>query len=623
MIFSKVVEINWDGVPEDNNESRFFLYKQSKITKKLTMINITRNFLIYSFVFSFIISVEAAEGPTVEDIQSIEAMRLGEDVVLDAGREFREIQTSTTKPNPGDEDFIECSDCIYGYETFNSAPTTFSLSSDVPIPPDYVLGPGDKLTIEYYGTENLKKEGYIVRTGSFHLPLLGPVTLAGLTFNQASNLIAKKVKSELIGTEIFITLSELRSITIYVVGAAYKPGTYTVSGLSTITNALFASGGPDENGSLRNIELKRNGKIIKNYDFYDLILNGDTSSDSRMQQGDVLFIPLIKKSASIKGRVLRPSRYEIKDKERVSALLDFSGFKDQNGKLELSRLNLETNTREFTLFEGKGFLADDFLLEDGDVLSIVNNSNLESRNVLIEGEVFYPGYYGINRGESLYSLIQKAGGLKDSAYTPGAIFTREDVKLIQKRGYLQTADSLEKSLIDAVSQGAAIEGEAYLSIKEFIATLRAKDPAGRQVIETDVFLLKSDPRLNILLQDGDTLLIPKRSSSISVVGEVLNLATHIYKEELAIEDYIRLSGGYSAGADKSKVFVILPNGQSILLKDRLFGNKSSSQLLPGSTIVVSRDPDPFNAFKLISVLTPTLADLAVSAAAIASISDDN
>ena len=143
-----------------------------------------------------------AEGPTVEQLQALE--KLNPDIQGQQDKEYIEIQTSTEKE--GDI----CDNCIYGYDLFTSTPTTFSLLSDVPIPPDYMLGPGDKLSIEYFGNENLTKEGFIGRTGILHLPLLGPVTLAGLTFSEANSLITRKVKSELIGMEVFITLSELR-----------------------------------------------------------------------------------------------------------------------------------------------------------------------------------------------------------------------------------------------------------------------------------------------------------------------------------------------------------------------------------------------------------------------------
>ena len=138
--------------------------------------------------------------------------------------------------------------------------------------------------------------------------------------------------------------------------------------------------------------------------------------------------------------------------------------------------------------------------------------------------------------------------------------------------------------------------------------------------------MKRDPKLNFSLQDGDELFLPSRSSSVNVVGEVLNSASHLFKDNLSVKDYISLSGGMTRGADKNKIFIIFPNGQAVLANEKLFGQgvrsmDSYAGILPGSTIVVSRDPDPFDAFKLVSVITPILSDLAISAASIAAIND--
>ena len=156
-----------------------------------------------------------------------------------------------------------------------------------------MLGPGDKLKVEYYGNNRDQFEGFISRSGFLKLPLLGPINLAGLEFSKAEEIIKNKVKNELIGTDVFLSLSELKSINVYVVGAAYKPGTYTVSALSSLTNIIFSTGGPNEVGSLRNIQVKRKGSLVTVYDFYDLILKGDTSKDIRLQEGDTIYFPLI------------------------------------------------------------------------------------------------------------------------------------------------------------------------------------------------------------------------------------------------------------------------------------------------------------------------------------------
>ena len=151
--------------------------------------------------------------------------------------------------------------------------------------------------------------GFIQRDGTFNLPLLGPVNLVGFTFTEAQEHLKKRIKEELdemsiagsIGTEISINLNRLRSITVYVLGEAYKPGSYTLSALSTITNTLFLSGGVNKSGSLRNIQIKREGKLVNTYDLYDLLLRGDTTTDIRLQDGDTIFIPFIENKVTLGG----------------------------------------------------------------------------------------------------------------------------------------------------------------------------------------------------------------------------------------------------------------------------------------------------------------------------------
>jgi polysaccharide export outer membrane protein len=557
-----------------------------------------------------------AEEPTLEQLEAFEA--LSPDFQGQEDKEFIKVETSTEKGSP------VCDTCIYGYNLFTTTSTTFSLVSDVPIPPDYMLGPGDKLSIEYFGTENLTKEGFIGRTGVLHLPLLGPITLAGLTFSEASSVITRKIKSELIGTEVFITLSELRAIDIYLVGAAFKPGAYAVSALSTITNALFASGGPSEVGSLRNIQLKRNGKLVKEFDLYSLLLKGDTSNDVRLQQGDVIFIPLLKETVQVSGSVQRPGKFEIKEGEKILDLYEYAGFQNVNGRLEINEIDVENLGRKTEIYSLNDKNILDRLLKGSDAFYITNSSNLLSKTMNIAGEVNFPGIYSINDGDTILSVIERAGGLKDNAYTFGAVFTRVDVARIQKNGFLKSAEILEKAMADSVMSSVSSDSRSasYALVREFIVKLRDLEPTGRQVVEIDTYMLKSDPALDFMVQDGDDLFVPKRTNSISVMGEVTNQSTHLYRNDLELYDYIELSGGLGPIADKSKIYIIQSNGQSIALENKLFGRNSSYALLPGSTIFISQKIDTFDWLRPTSVIAPIFADLAVTIAAVSAISNN-
>ena len=553
---------------------------------------------------------------TIEEIQELQEARLGESVIKEE-KKFLEIQTSVTR-----KDDEECNECIYGYELFNEIPTTFALSANVPVPQEYTLGPGDKLKIEYFGNNKEKKEEYISRTGNINLPLLGPINIAGQSMQAAERLINKRVSEELIGTEVYLSLSELRSINVYLVGAAYKPGTYTVSSLASLTNVIFSTGGPDKVGSLRNIQVKRNGSLIQTYDFYKLLLEGDTSQNLRLQEGDTIFYPLIDSLIRIDGSVQRPGNYEILPTSELSEIIQFSGLLNKNDlKLQFSRFNKTLKMREVKILSDP-VQWNGIKLKNGDSINILRGSKQNQVNVLLSGEFLYPGYYDISAGQTISEIITQAGGLSELAYPEGAVFTREAVKKQQKESYIKNAQNLERALVDTVSSGNEIDGEAYMAISQFIEKLKDQEPIGRQVASIDDYSLQTDPRLDFTLQDGDTIFVPKRSSSISVVGEVLNSTTLLFRDNLSIQDYIELSGGTTAGADLSRIFIILPNGKSMMYKRKLFQNNIENELLPGSTIVVSRDPDPYDWLKLASVITPILSDLAISSASISAISND-
>ena len=178
----------------------------------------------------------------------------------------------------------------FGYDLFAGEPVSFEPASRIPVSPNYILGPGDTVKVLFYGKINESHAMEINRDGSIDFPQLGPVSLAGMTFSDAKQLLQQRIKEEIIGIEASISLGELRSMQVFMLGEAYKPGTYTISALSTITNALFLSGGLSEIASLRNLQLKRAGKVVAQLDLYDLLLHGDTSNDAQLQSGDTIYI---------------------------------------------------------------------------------------------------------------------------------------------------------------------------------------------------------------------------------------------------------------------------------------------------------------------------------------------
>ena len=213
----------------------------------------------------------------------------------------------------------------FGYDLFAGSPNTFAPVTNVPVSPNYLLGPGDMLEVMFYGKTNSSFGLEINRDGTVNFPDLGPVGLAGLTFQEAKDMLQTRINAQMIGVQASISMGELRSMQIFVLGEAYKPGAYTVSSLSTITHALVVSGGVSDIASLRNIQLKRAGMTIANLDLYDLLMRGDTAHDIRLQPADVIFIPTVGELVSVDGQVLRPAIYELKGGESVSDLIALSG----------------------------------------------------------------------------------------------------------------------------------------------------------------------------------------------------------------------------------------------------------------------------------------------------------
>jgi len=200
----------------------------------------------------------------------------------------------------------------FGYDLFSGTPTTFAPATDIPIPSNYIVGPGDTIQVQLFGKENADYDLVVSREGKLRFPGIGPISVAGVSFEKLTQSLQKRIKRQMIGVKANITMGTLRSIRVFVLGDAIRPGSYTISALSNMTNALFVSGGIRPIGSLRNIQLKRRGVIITQLDLYDLLLNGDTSGDQRLQPGDVIFIPPIGKTIGVAGEVRRPAIYELK-----------------------------------------------------------------------------------------------------------------------------------------------------------------------------------------------------------------------------------------------------------------------------------------------------------------------
>jgi protein involved in polysaccharide export with SLBB domain len=316
----------------------------------------------------------------------------------------------------------------FGYDLFTGNAKTFAPGTDIPIPADYIVGPNDTVLVQLFGKENAQHELVITRDGDILFPGIGPIQVAGLTFAQMERQIQNRVQKQLIGMKASVTLGQLRSIRVFVLGDAEQPGSYIVSGLSTLTNALLTSGGVKRIGSLRDIQLKRKGKIVSRMDLYDLLLRGDNRADARLQSGDVIFIPSIGKTAGIAGRVRRPAIYELKDEKTVNNLITMAGGLAPDAYPQGAKIERIMENHERSLL-GVDLTREDVKnteLRDGDVVKIYSVLDQLRGVVKLAGQVQRTGEYQWKPEMRLTQLIPSVSDLLPQADARYLLIKRED-----------------------------------------------------------------------------------------------------------------------------------------------------------------------------------------------------
>ncbi|MGE5895051.1 MAG: SLBB domain-containing protein [bacterium] len=317
----------------------------------------------------------------------------------------------------------------FGYDLFfRQPPDTFAPVQNVPVGPDYVIGPGDELRITVWGKIEGAWNTVVDRDGTISLPKIGVLGVTGLTFRELKDLLLKEFSKYYTGFEMNVSIGSLRTIRIYVVGNAQRPGAYTISSISTLVNALFETGGPAKTGTMRDIQVKRNGQTIVHFDLYDFLLRGDKTNDIRLMPEDVVFIPAIGPIAAIAGSVMNPAIYELKGQTTVSRLIEMAGGLSTvafTGRIQIDRII--DMTRQ-TVFESSldDIRKQDLSVQSGDVVKVFQVVQ-DKRTVRITGAVHRQGEYGFKKGMTVKDLVSMAGGLLYYAYDKEAELTRVTV----------------------------------------------------------------------------------------------------------------------------------------------------------------------------------------------------
>ncbi|MDB4498146.1 SLBB domain-containing protein [Gammaproteobacteria bacterium] len=430
----------------------------------------------------------------------------------------------------------------FGNALFEGAPTTFAPATDIPVPPEYKIGPGDTIDVQLFGKENRQYSLVVNRDGTINFPDVGPINVVGLSFEDLKQQILDRVANTIIGTSAAISMGALRSIQIFVLGDARRPGSYTVSGLSNITNALFVSGGISEIGSLRKVQLKRSGKLVQTLDLYDLLINGNTQNDVRLQSGDVIFIPPIGPTVGIGGYVKRPAIYELIRETTAGEAIELAGGLLANGfpgrtRIERITADWELSFLNLDLTTAKGQKS---MLKNGDTLLVPPVLARYKDGIQLAGHVLRPGDFEWREGMQLTDIITSLAELKPQADINYVLIRRETWP--DKRVKALSAN-LEAALANPDSDNnILLEPRDVIRVFD-LASERAgteADVLEEEPLPTDIQILADELRLQATAENPLEI--------VTIGGKVRAPGNYPFEDGMRLSDLILAGANLAEGA---------------------------------------------------------------------------
>lgn len=399
---------------------------------------------------------------------------------------------------------------VFGSELFNTPSKTFEPDLRIPTPVNYTLGPDDELAIDVYGYQETNPRVTVSPEGYINIPNVGYVYVNGLTIEQATKRIRAKMAANGYSalnsgqTQLYVSLSKVRTIKVTVIGEVRRPGSYSISSLSTFFNALYTSGGPTARGSLRNIELIRNNKVVHKLDVYDFLLRGDQSHNVRLFDQDIIRIPVASIQATLKGEVNRPAIYEVLPGESLAKIIDYAGGFTNKAYTANVHVQQYTDTERKMKDVAKSQLSA-YMPGKGDEIEVGRILERYTNRVSLSGAVFRPGKYELKEGMTLSQLIKNADGVKEDAF-------------------------MERGLI-----------------------FRINEDLSKQAISFNVTQLLSGNGNDIKLKKDDSVIVAslkdfKQDYTITVDGEVKKPSVYPYYEGITLKDILLQTGGFTDAA---------------------------------------------------------------------------
>ena len=446
---------------------------------------------------------------------------------------------------------------------------------------------------------------------------MGKLFIAGLSLDEATDLIKAKINQTFIGTEGFVSLVNVRDIQVILSGNVFNPGIYTLNGNSNIFHALTVSGGPSDDGSFRKIDLIRENEVVESIDLYDTFIFGKSSFDKRLRSGDTIFINPVANVVTASGAFKRPGIYELLESENLSSLLLFtnglSAFADKNN-MSLQRIeNGEIkpfkidNLNELDSIEAKD--ADNFFIRSHPF-----------RRVTINGAVLNPGTYLMNDGDTIEDVIIKSGGFMENAYPFGGVYENESTREINARANELLYEKFLENILEVSTQGEG-SGEQISSLVNLFSELKNSSTSGRIIVNFEDKKSTSETPV----RDGDLITIPEDIGQVFLYGELSSQGAADYEEGKDLEYYINKVGGLNKFADPESIYVYLPNGESYQYKKNrnLFQSQPDMiSIYSGTIIYVPRkiNDEYFNRLRA-QAYASIFSSLGVSLASISVLKD--
>ena len=508
---------------------------------------------------------------------------------------------------------------LFGSDFFRTFQTSFMPINEPNPDSSYTLDNGDVLNIQLIGQINTENTFIVNGNGSVNLPEVGQINVAGLTLDEASSIIKAKVNSVLIGTDAYINLYEIRDVNVLISGNAKNPGVYTLTGNSNILHALTMAGGVNEFGSYREINLVRNGVVEETLDVYDLLIDGNYNLKKRLRSGDVVFIEARKNIITIDGAIKRPAKYEITENEFLGDVIRYANGLKQTADLlniSLERM-LDGSLKSIPIKNISQFNS--IIPIEGDLIYI---REYAYRTASISGAVYKPGKYTMAPGETIDDLIEKAGGFTDNAYPFGAVYENEDAKTINKKAQELLYEEFLDNII-ALSQLNIGQNFDLTPVLKLTEEIKNSKPSGRVVVD----LQSDNPDDFLSISAGDKLIIPERTNSVFVYGEVSSEGAITFVPDEGVDYFVEKSGGYKRFADNESIYILHPNGetQRYSKQRNLFANEPRNlKMYPGSVIFVPRKLDNSSTRRLATqAYVSILGNLGVALASLSSINNNN